>query len=385
MPSPLRINQLDLTAQYRQIADEVTAAFQRVAQSQHFILGPEVDQFEQEIADYCGTKYAVGMSSGSDALLATLMAYEIGPGDEIITTPFTFFATAGAIARVGAKPVFVDIDPVTYNLNPAAVEDAITPQTRAILPVHLYGQCADMNEINALADQHRLLVIEDAAQAVGAGYFGKRAGALGHAGCFSCFPSKNLGAFGDGGFVTTNDERLHQTLVSLRNHGGSGNYEHHAIGGNFRLDALQAAILRVKLPYLDSWNQQRADKAAYYAEGFAKVGLAGGLVDAPVTIHSPHVFHQMVIRTTQRDQLQQYLDQQGVVSRVYYPRPMHLQPCFASLGHKAGDFPEAERASRTTLALPIYPELPYDQIDRVIETMAKFFSIESKQSPSKAA
>jgi len=349
---------LDLKAQYLAIKSEVDAAIAEVMESQHFILGPKVEQCEKAIARYCGSSYAVGVSSGSDALLACLMAENIGPGDEVITTPYTFFATAGAIARVGATPIFVDIDPATYNMDASLIESKVTARTRGIMPVHLYGQMADMQGVMRVAERRGLVVIEDAAQAIGAEHAGRRAGSIGHYGCFSFFPSKNLGAVGDGGMIVTNDARRAEKLTCLRAHGSKPKYHHRIIGGNFRLDAIQAAVVSAKLPYLDEWTAARQRNATTYDRLFAAAGLAIGL---PKVATDRHIFNQYVIRVPHRDQLQTELRTRGVGTEVYYPIPMHLQECFAYLGHEAGAFPESERAAKETLALPIHPELTDEQ------------------------
>jgi dTDP-4-amino-4,6-dideoxygalactose transaminase len=361
---------LDLKAQYAAIRGEVEAAIAEVFESQHFILGPKVEQCEKAIAGYSGCSHGIGVSSGSDALLASLMAEDIGVGHEVITTPYTFFATAGAIARLGATPVFVDIDPASYNIDPAQIESRVTHRTRAIIPVHLYGQMADMDAVMQVADRHGLVVIEDAAQAIGAEYKGRRAGSIGHYGCFSFFPSKNLGAAGDGGMVVTNDARRAEKLRCLRGHGSKPKYHHKIIGGNFRLDALQASIVSAKLPHLDGWTTARQRNAKRYDELFAAAGLPVGI---PAVVADRHIFNQYVIRVSGRDQLQAHLRKEGVGTEVYYPVPMHLQECFAYLGHEAGAFPESERAARETLALPIHPELTEGQSQYVVECIREFF------------
>jgi len=358
---------LDLKAQYRSIKAEVDAAVAAVFESQYFILGPTVQACEKDLAAYCGCSHAVGISSGTDALLISLMAEDIGPGDEVITTPYSFFATAGSIARLGAKPVFVDIDPVTFNINPALIEAAITPRTKAIMPVHLFGQVADMDPIMAIAKKHNLVVVEDACQAIGAEYKGRRAGSIGHYGCFSFFPSKNLGGAGDGGLVTTNDPARAEKLVWLRNHGMNPKYYHKMLGGNFRLDALQAAVVHVKLKYLDRWTEGRQANAARY-NGL----LASADVQLPAVVMNRHIFNQYCIRTPRRDALLAHLQKNGIGCEVYYPVPLHLQECFAHLGHQPGSFPESERAAKTSLALPIYPELTVDQQARVAAVVADF-------------
>ncbi len=368
---PLPVPALDLKAQYQSIREEIDLAVRRVIESQYFILGPEVSEFEAEAADFCGSKHAVGCASGSDALLLPLMALGIGPGDEVVTTPYSFFATAGAVWRTGAKPVFVDIEPDTYNIDPSGIESAITPRTKAIIPVHLYGQAADMDPINAIADRHGLPVIEDAAQAIGAGYKGRRAGTLGHSAAFSFYPSKNLGGFGDAGMVTTDDPALARSVARLRVHGMEPKYHHHEVGFNSRLDALQAAVLRVKLRHLDTWTDARRDVAARYRAMFADDGL-DGLVTLPVERpECEHVYNQFVVRVpaAERDALRAHLTSRKVGTEIYYPIPLHLQPCFAPLGHKPGDFPISEAAARETLALPMYPELsdeaaPRRRLDR---------------------
>lgn len=357
---------LDLKAQYSSLRDELNEAMLRVAESQHFILGPEVEALEREVAAYSQCRHGIGVSSGTDALLIALMALDIGPGDEVITTPFTFFATAGCIARVGAKPVFVDIEADTYNLDPAQVEKAITPRTRAIMPVHLYGQMVDMDPLMAIANRHRLPVIEDAAQAIGAEYKGRRAGSVGAVGCFSFFPSKNLGGFGDGGMVVTNDDALAEKIRLLRNHGMQPKYYYKLIGGNFRLDALQAAVLRIKLKHLDAWSEGRQRNAAWYRAHLSAAPF-GLPFEAP---GRRHIYNQFMIRTSNRDQVIESLKRAGVGYEVYYPVPLHLQDCFAALGHKKGDFPVSEEAARTVLALPIYPELTESQLQEVTAALS---------------
>ena len=348
----MKVPLLDLKAQYQSIKAEVDAAMMRVVESQHFILGPVVQEFEKACAAYCQTPHAVGMSSGTDALLIALMVENIGPGHEVITSPYSFFATAGSIARTGATPVFVDIDPATFNIAPAAIESKITKKTRAIIPVHLYGQCADMDPIMAVAKKHNLIVIEDAAQAIGSEYKGRRAGSIGDHGCFSFFPSKNLGGFGDGGLVTTSDASRAERLSIFRMHGSQPKYYHKFIGGNFRLDALQAAVLNVKLKHLDSWTAARQRNAARYERLFADAGLVGSPVGLPpATIANlksqiansadRHIFNQYCIRVPRRDELQKFLTSQEIGTEVYYPVPLHLQECFHYLGHKPGDFPES--------------------------------------------
>jgi len=368
---------IDLKPQHEALRGELLAAVARVFDSQQFILGEEVRRLEEEVARYCGTEHAVGCASGSDALLLTLMALDIGAGQEVVTTPHTFFATAAAIARAGARPVFVDIEPRTYNIDPAKIEAAITERTRAVLPVHLYGQCAEMDEILGVAARHNLPVIEDAAQAIGAEDRGRRAGSLGVAGCFSFYPTKNLGAAGEAGIVTTNDAALAERLRRLRAHGGANEYQHEELGFNSRLDTLQAAVLRVKLPHLDSWSQARRERADTYTRLLADAGLAELVTPPFVREDALHIFHLYVIRTPARetrDALIEHLRQNGVGTKVYYPVPMHLQQCFASLGHKEGDFPRAEAAANETLALPLFPELSEEQQQYVVETIRRFFA-----------
>jgi dTDP-4-amino-4,6-dideoxygalactose transaminase len=364
---------LDLKAQYAPIRAEIEPVIREVVESQYFINGPQVAACERDVAAYCGAAHAVGVSSGTDALLIALMNEGIGPGDEVVTTPYTFFATAGCIARVGARPVFVDIDPVTFNIDPARVEAAVTPRTRAIMPVHLYGQLADMDPICAVAARHGLVVIEDACQAIGAAHRGRRAGAIGAYGCFSFFPSKNLGCFGDGGMVTTNDPARAEKLAVLRMHGMKPKYIHRFIGGNFRFDTLQAAVVQVKLRHLDAWTEGRHRNAARYDRLFRDAGLVDrGLVRTPVVTTDRHIFNQYVVRVPRRDALIEHLKKAQVGCEVYYPVPLHMQECFAYLGHKAGDFPESERAAAETLALPVYPELNDDQAAYVVDSIREF-------------
>jgi dTDP-4-amino-4,6-dideoxygalactose transaminase len=354
-----------------------------VVESQHFILGPEVSALEEEVAAYSGAAHGVGMSSGTDALLAALMAMEVGPGDEVIVPTYTFFATAGVVARLGAKPVFVDIDPVTYNMLPDATASAITARTKAIIPVHLYGRVADMESFMAIARGTDLAVIEDAAQAIGAtDTEGRRAGSIGHMGCFSFFPSKNLGGFGDGGMTVTQDAATAQRLKMLRMHGSQPKYYHAIVGGNFRLDALQAAVLRVKLRRLDSWTEGRRDNAGRYRELFAATNIAADgaagatLADAAVVLPADvpgHIYNQFVIRARDRDALQAHLKQQGIGTEIYYPVPLHRQECFAGLGYGEGSLPNAEAAARETLALPVYPELTEEQMQRVVDAVTEHY------------
>ncbi len=356
---------VDLKAQYESIQEEIDEAIRRVIDATAFIMGPEVRSFEEAFAAYCGVEHAVGVGSGTAALFLALKACGIGPGDEVITTPFTFIATAETIAQVGARPVFVDIDPVTYNLDPERIEAAITPRTRAILPVHLYGQPAEMDTICAIAKAHGLWVIEDAAQAHGARYKGKRVGSLGDIACFSFYPSKNLGAYGDGGAVVTNNAALADRVRSLRDHGRSSKYIHNELGWGLRLDALQAAILKAKLPHLDAWNEARRARARYYAER-----LADTEVTVPVALpYVEHVYHCYVVRTARRDEVYEALRARGIGVGLHYPVPLHLQPAFQSLGYAEGAFPISEQCSREVLSLPMYAELTRDQQDAVVQAL----------------
>jgi dTDP-4-amino-4,6-dideoxygalactose transaminase len=362
---------LDLQGQYRPLRDELLAAIARVCDSQRFIGGPEVEGLERETAAYLGVQHAVGLSSGTDALLVALMALGVGPGDEVITPTFSFFATAGCVSRVGATPVLVDIDPQTYNLAPGAAIAAITPRTRAIIPVHLYGQCAELDPVLDAASPRGIAVIEDAAQAIGSTYKGRAAGSMGTAGCFSFFPSKNLGAFGDAGLLTTNDAALAHEVRLLRNHGAEPKYFHKRIGGNFRLDALQAAVLRVKLPHLERWSRQRRANADRYDALFAAAGADTLGVTLPFrAADRAHIFNQYVIRVPRRDTVRARLEAAGVGTEIYYPVPFHLQECFTRLGYRKGAFPAAEAAAAETLALPIYAELTDAQLSRVVNTVA---------------
>jgi len=374
----MKVPLLDLKAQYQAIKTEIDEAVQDVFDSQHFILGPKVKACEEAIAKYCQCPHAVGVSSGTDALLAVLMAENIGCGDEVITTPYTFFSTAGGIARVGATPVFVDIDPVSFNMAPDLIEEKITAKTRAIMPVHLYGQMADMDPIMEIAQKHNLVVIEDGAQAIGAEYKTRRAGSIGHYGCFSFFPSKNLGAAGDGGIVTTQDEVRAEKLMRLRAHGSKPKYYHQIIGGNFRLDALQAAVVSVKLKRLDAWTSARQTNAARYDDFFQNTGLLSAKhIALPEVVADRHIFNQYVIRAQRRDELRDFLKNKEVGNEIYYPVPLHLQECFASLKYRKGDFPESEKAANETVALPIYPELTEDQQRYVANCVEEFFRSDS--------
>jgi dTDP-4-amino-4,6-dideoxygalactose transaminase len=366
---------LDLQAQHHQIRDEVLEAVVRVVDSQKFILGEDVEKLEQEVAAYCGCHYAVGCANGSDALVLALMALNIGPGDEVLTTPYSFFATAGAISRVGAVPVFADVEHATFNIDVDRMKSTLSarPNVRAVIPVHLFGGCADMDPIMALAAERGISVVEDAAQAIGAEYKGRRGGSIGQIGCFSFFPSKNLGGYGDGGIVTTNDPALAERLAALRTHGSKKKYVHDWIGFNSRLDTLQAAVLRVKLPRLDRWTEGRRRNADLYRARLARLSI-------PVTpataapYQTRHIYNQFVIRAERRDALQAHLKEHGVGSEVYYPLPLHLQPCYAFLGYRAGDFPVSERLAEESLALPIYPELEPEDIDYVCRAIQDFYS-----------
>jgi dTDP-4-amino-4,6-dideoxygalactose transaminase len=363
---------LDLKVQFDGIRDEINGAIARVLESQQFVMGPEVSALEKEIKRYVGCEYVFACASGSDALLLSLMALGVGFGDEVITTPFTFVATAGSIARLSARPVFVDIDPETYNLDPRHLEKAITPRTKAIIPVHLFGLPADMDAILDVGRQHDLAVIEDAAQSIGAQYKGKSVGGIGTVGCFSFFPSKNLGGAGDGGLVTTNDPGLGEKLKVLRLHGSRTKYQYEVIGMNSRLDALQAAILRVKLLHLDEWTAGRRHNANRYRELFAEYNLESRVNLPLAPSESVHVYNQFTIRTGERDALKQYLRDNGIPTEVYYPHPLHLQPAFANLAYKPGSLPESEGASAEVLSLPIFPELTEEQLRIVVQSIAGF-------------
>lgn len=364
---------LDLKAQYAPLREAFLAAVTRVCDSQRFIMGPEVEGLERELAAYLQTPHAIGMSSGTDALVAALMAIGIGPGDEVITPTYSFFATAGSVVRLGARPVLVDIDPDTFNLDPAATIAAMTPRTRAIIPVHLFGQSAELEPILAAAARAGVPVVEDAAQAIGAEYHGRPVGNWGAIGCFSFFPSKNLGGFGDGGLVTSTDADLAHRLVLLRNHGMEPKYYHHLVGGNFRIDAIQAAVLRVKLPHLSAWSDARRRNAARYRRLFAAEDL-GGIVRLPAEAPDrTHIYNQFVICVPERDRLRAHLDSAGIGTEVYYPVPFHQQECFANLGYRAGAFPKAEAAAQQSLALPIYPELTEAQQAAVVDAIRDFY------------
>lgn len=390
MTLPRRVPLLDLRRITPVLEKGLEDAFRRVLQSGHYILGPEVDAFEQECAAYVGSKHAIAMSSGTDALLAALMALGVGRDDEVICPTFTFFATGGVISRLGARPVFVDSELGSFNVDPARLEAAITKRTKAVLPVHLFGQCADMGPIGELAGRHGIPVVEDAAQALGADLGGRAAGTLGQMGCFSFFPSKNLGALGDAGLVTTNDPDLAERLRVLRVHGGKPKYHHAVVGGNFRMDELQAALLRAKLPYLDAASAKRRENAAYYTSALAKKQIGSNADDAPVVLPRVlparrHVFNQFVIRIPgdgERERVRRHLAERGVGTEIYYPMPLHLQPCFQDLGHRAGDFPVAERLAAETLALPIFPELTSEELLHVADSLADAFSTPSKGPPA---
>ncbi|MFP5379299.1 MAG: DegT/DnrJ/EryC1/StrS family aminotransferase, partial [Vicinamibacteria bacterium] len=358
---------------YAPLRPALLEAVTRVADSQQFIMGPEVEAFEREAALVTDTTYALGVSSGTDALLLALMAMGVGPGDEVVTSTFSFFATAGCVARVGAKPVLADIDPETFNIDPVAAAARCTRRTKVLLPVHLFGQSADMSAILALADEYKLKVIEDAAQAIGAREHGGVVGGIGHIGCFSFFPSKNLGGFGDGGMVSTNHHDLAKRMKLLRNHGQEPKYYHHLVGGNFRLDALQAAVLRVKLPHLAAWTEARRRNAARYRQLFKDAGLDEITLPVERGGDNYHIYNQFVIRAPERDALRAHLTANGIGSEVYYPVPFHLQKCFADLGYKAGDFPHAEKAAAEVLAIPIYPELTADQQAEVVDRIRAFY------------
>ena len=386
----MRVPLLDLKAQYKTIKEELDNALIQCAESQFFILGPEVQNLEEKMCEYLGCKYSVGVSSGTDALLVALLAIDLKPGEEVILPTYSFFATAGVVSRLNAKPVFCDVDPITFNIDPSKIEELINKNTKAIIPVHLYGQCAEMDEISEIAKKNGIKIIGDAAQAIGAQYKdGKSAGVLGDIACFSFFPSKNLGCFGDGGLVTTNDAELADKLRILRVHGGRPKYYHKIIGGNFRLDAIQAAVINVKLPYLNSWSEKRRVNAELYTKLFMEKGLAekegftefnvASKVLLPKAVYKEfgltnyHIYNQYVIRVEKRDELREFLKASEIGTEIYYPVPFHLQECFKDLGYKKGDFPVAESCADTSLALPIYPELTDEQIDFVVEKIRESF------------
>jgi dTDP-4-amino-4,6-dideoxygalactose transaminase len=384
---PIAVPVLNLRAQYEAIRAEIEPVVRRLIESQMFVMGPEVEALETELAAYCGVARAVGCASGTDALLLPLLARGIGPGDEVITTPYSFFATAGSIWRTGAKPIFVDIEPDTYNIDPKRIEAAITQRTRAIIPVHLYGQTADMDRIGQIARDYRLFLLEDAAQAIGAIHRGQSAGSLGDAAALSFYPSKNLGGFGDGGMILTNDAALARTMARLRVHGMEPKYHHHDVGFNSRLDALQAAVLRVKLRHLDLWTLKRREAAERY-RGLFEAHRLTQLIALPCEdAANVHVFNQYVIRVpaTVRDPLRQYLTERQIGTEIYYPIPLHLQPCFAALGHQTGDFPIAESAARETLALPLFPELTDEQQRAVVVAIRHFLDAFARSSSTDKA
>jgi len=387
----MRVPLLDLKPQYQSLKKELDEAIIKVAESQYFILGPEVSGMEKEFCDYLGCKHALGVSSGTDALLLALMAIDVKPGDEVIVPTYSFFASAGAVARLFATPVLVENDPVTFNMDPKDFEKKITSKTKAVIPVHLYGQSADIDEIVRIAKTHNIMVIEDAAQAIGTQYKdGRFVGTIGDIGCFSFFPSKNLGCFGDGGLVTTNNDELAKILTIKRVHGGEPKYYHKVIGGNFRIDALQAAVIRVKLPHLDKWSEKRRQNAKRYTQLFIDAGLAQepgktkfdgkNKVLLPAAIYGKsgvknyHIYNQYIVRVEQRDAMREFLTKNEIGTEIYYPVPFHLQECFKDLGHKKGDFPISEFSADTSIALPIYPELSDEQLIYVVETFKKFFN-----------
>jgi dTDP-4-amino-4,6-dideoxygalactose transaminase len=386
----MKVPLLDLTLQYQELKKELDEAVLRVAESQYFILGPELEKMEKEFCEFLGCKYAIGVSSGTDALLLALMAIDLKPGDEVIVPTYSFFATAGVVSRLNALPVLTDNDPVTFNIDPNEIENKITPNTRAIIPVHLYGQSADMDPIMEIARNHNLTVIEDGAQAISTEYKdGRKAGTIGDIGCYSFFPSKNLGCYGDGGMVVTNNDELAHMLRIKRVHGGEPKYYHRVIGGNFRLDALQAAVIRVKLPYLNQWSESRRKNAERYNQLFISAGLAeetgriefddNNSVLLPKAVYKDiegiknyHIYNQYIIRVEDRDDLKRALSDNGVSTEIYYPVPFHLQDCFSDLGYHEGDFPHAENAGKNSLALPIYPELRDEQILYVVDKIKEF-------------
>ena len=370
----MKVPLLDLTEQNNALRPEIETALGRVLDTNAFILGGEVKELETELAEYCGTKYAIGCASGSDALLLALMAVGVKAGDEVITTPYSFFATVSAITRLGATPVFVDIDPKTFNLDVSQIEAAITERTTAIQPVHLYGQCADMADLNEIVSKHGIPVVEDAAQAIGADENGKRAGAMSEVGCFSFYPSKNLGGMGDGGFMTTDDDELARQLFALRVHGSEERYYHKWIGLNSRLDGFQGAVLRVKLPHLDEWTNRRRRNADLYRELFTNAGLTEQIALPFERENCRHIYNQFVIRAPgKRDELRKHLASADIGTDIYYPVPLHMQECFEYLEYREGQFPESEKAAKETIALPIYPELRAEQQEYVVEKITEFF------------
>lgn len=369
----MKVPILDLKAQFRSIRQEVLAVVEQVCDEQGFVLGPRVQMLEDDLAKFVGTSQAVGVASGSDALLLSLMELGIGPGDEVITSPFTFFSTAGVISRLHARPVFVDVRPDTFNINPDQLEEAITERTKAIIPVHLFGQCAEMEKIDQITKPKGIPIVEDACQAIGAARNGVRAGGFGYAGCFSFFPSKNLGGFGDGGLITTHNSELAERLRALRVHGSTTDYHHHLIGMNSRLDALQAAVLQVKLKYVVGWTEKRRLNADRYQQLFRDAGLLGRMTLPVVDRANYHVYNQFTIRTSRRDKLSAYLTQHGVGNKIYYPVPLHLQECYQELGYRKGRLPASEKAAKEVLSLPIYSELTTEQMTYVVDTIREFF------------
>lgn len=369
----MQVPMLDLTEQYQNLKPEIHAAMEEVMTKAHFILGPNVKKLESDVAEYSNSKHGIGVANGSDALNISLMGLGVGPGDEVIAPSFTFFATAGAIARTGATPVFVDIDPNTFNIDPAAIEKAVTDKTKAIIPVHLYGQMADMDRIKEIADKHNISIVEDAAQAIGSEYKGKKVGELGTVACYSFFPTKNLGAYGDAGMIITADDEIGEKMRVIRVHGSKPKYYHHVLGYNSRLDELQAAILNVKFPHLNDWSEKRREKAANYTKLLKEA--VGDLVTTPYEEEfNHHVYHQYTIRVPKRDELQAYLKEQGVSTMVYYPQPLHLQPVFEYLGYKKGDLPETEKAAAEAISLPMFPELKDEQQAYVVEKIREFYN-----------
>jgi dTDP-4-amino-4,6-dideoxygalactose transaminase len=368
----LKVPLLDLHAQYLPLREEILAAIERVCDSQRFIMGPEITALEDEMARMLGVRHAIAVSSGTDSLLLALMALDIKPGDEVVTSTYSFFATAGAVARLGARPVLVDIDDTTFNIDPALVEAAITPRTKAMIPVHLFGLGADMDPLLDIASRRNIPVVEDAAQAIGATYKSRPLGGLGAFGCFSFFPSKNLGAFGDAGLLTTNDNALDKRARLMRTHGMEPKYYHHLVGANFRMDALQAAVLRVKAPHLPAWTAGRRANAQRYRALFTDAGLQDRVALPLEPADRLHIFNQFVIRAADREGLKQHLGERGIGTEIYYPVPFHLQPCFSYLGHRRGDFPRAERAAADSLALPIYGELTTAQQEAVVGAIGDF-------------
>jgi dTDP-4-amino-4,6-dideoxygalactose transaminase len=371
----LKVPLVDLQAQYRPLRDEILAAITRVSDSQRFVMGPEIAALEGELARMLDVGHAVAVSSGTDALLLALMTLGVQAGDEVVTSAYSFFASSGVIARLGARPVFVDIDPVTFNLDPAQLAAAVTPRTKAIEPVHLFGLSADLDAILDEASRRGVPVIEDAAQAIGATCRSRKVGGIGAIGCFSFYPSKNLGAFGEAGLLTTSDPGLARRARLLRNHGMEPKYSHHMVGGNFRMDEVQAAVLRVKAPHLAAWTEARRVNAARYVRMFGEAGLHDRVTLPTEPRDRRHVFNQFVIRAPDRDGLKRHLDARGIGSEIYYPVPLHLQPCFADLGHRAGEFPHAERAAKESLAIPVYGELSVEQQQAVVDAIAAFVQV----------